>query len=221
MDVSSMSILGAFLVGLGHTFQPCEDKAIVAAFVAWATKRFLDALPLVIVYGLGITLVNTLLGFIFSYAGVALFEQYDLPLKIVAGVVTILFGLYMFSRLGHFHLHLMEHENDHLAGVNPTAPSLWSMLAFGLTRGVALCPVELAILTWALSSGDVVQGTLMLFVFGLGTTIGLVPVALIMGGIAGALQKTRFGPWLPRVAPALMIAIGVLLILSPFIGIEI
>ena len=90
-----------------------------------------------------------------------------------------------------------------------------------MTRGVALCPVELAVLTWALSTANVVHGTLMLFVFGLGTTIGLIPVALVMGGITGALGKTRYGSWVPRVAPMLMIAMGVLLILSPFVGIEI
>ena len=218
MDVGSMSILGAFLVGLAHTFQPCEDKAIVAAFVAWATRRFLDAVPLVIVYGLGITLVNTLLGFIFSYAGVTLLEQYETPLKIVAGAVTILFGFYMLSKFAH--IHLGEHEEAAIAKANPRAPRAWNMLAFGMTRGVALCPVELTILFWALSTGNVMRGTLMLFLFGLGTTIGLVPVALVMGGIAGALGKTRFGKWIPRIAPIAMIIVGLLLITSPFVGIE-
>jgi len=218
MDPATTSIFGAFLVGLGHTFQPCEDKAIVAAFVAWSTRRFIDALPLVVFYGLGITLVNTILGFAFAYAGSALLEDYETQLKVVAGAVTILFGLYMFSKFSH--LHLGEH-GEAVARGNPNPPSVLGMFAFGMTRGVALCPVELAILTWALSTASVVRGTLMLFVFGLGTTIGLIPVALVMGGIAGALQKTRYGSWIPRVAPTLMVAIGVLLILSPFIGIEI
>jgi len=95
------------------------------------------------------------------------------------------------------------------------------MLTFGLIRGIAFCPVELAILTWALSTGDVLRGTLMLFLFGLGTTISLIPAALVMGSLTVAAQKTSFGSWLPRIAPLAMILIGIFLVLSPLLGVEI
>jgi len=217
VEIATMSLLGAFLIGLAHTFQPCEDKAIVAAFVAWATRKFFDAVPLVIIYGLGITIVNTFLGFIFAYAGVAL-ERYETPLEIVSGIATIAFGLYMLSRFAH--IHMGHHEEVSQPAGSPHPPSALGMLAFGMTRGVALCPVELAVLLWALSTGNVLRGTMMLFLFGLGTTIGLILVSLVMGGLAGLLLKTRYGVWLPRIAPAIMIIMGVLLVLSPFIGME-
>jgi len=220
MDPSTTSVVGAFLIGLAHVFQPCEDKAIVAVFVMWATKKVAKAVFLVILYGLGITLVNTCLGFIFSYAGSALIERYETPLKLVAGVVTMIFGLYMLSRFGHWHLGNHQEEAS-LTGGKLEAPAAWNMLTFGLVRGTALCPVELAVLTWALSTGDVLRGTLMLFAFGLGTTISLVPVALVMGGLTAAVEKTRYGNWLPRIAPLAMILIGIFLTLSPFLGIDI
>ena len=94
MDIGTMSLAGAFLVGLAHVFQPCEDKAIVAAFVMGAARKVASAVRAVVFYGLGITLVNTCLGFVFSCAGSALIEMYETPLKITAGLVTITFGLY-------------------------------------------------------------------------------------------------------------------------------
>ncbi len=220
MDPSTTSVVGAFLVGLAHVFQPCEDKAIVAIFVMWMTKKATKAVLLVILYGLGITLVNTCLGFVFSYAGSALIERYETPLKLVAGIITIVFGIYMLTRFGHWHLG-HDHEETSLTVSTPEAPGAWNMLTFGLARGVALCPAELAVLTWALSTGNVLRGTLMLFAFGLGTTVSLVPVALVMGGLTAAAQKTRYGKWLPRVAPLVMILVGIFLTLSPFLGVDI
>jgi len=220
VDVGTMSLAGAFLVGLAHVFQPCEDKAIVVAFVVWATRKVASAVPLVLLYGLGITVVNTCLGFIFSYAGSGLIEKYEAPLKVIAGIVTIAFGLYMLSRFAHFRLGHPEVEPA-LVKDNPGAPSPMHMLCFGLVRGMVLCPVELAVLAWALSTGDVVRGMLMLVLFGLGTTISLVPVALMMGGLTVAARKSRYGAWLPRIAPLVMILVGVLLAISPFVGVEV
>jgi len=61
----------------------------------------------------------------------------------------------------------------------------------------------------------------MLFLFGLGTTISLIPAALVMGSLTVAAQKTSFGSWLPRIAPLAMILIGIFLVLSPLLGVEI
>lgn len=220
MDIGAISLAGAFLVGLAHVFQPCEDKAIVAVFVMGTARRVATAVPLVVLYGLGITLVNTMLGLVFSLAGSALVERYDLPLKLAAGAVTIFFGLYMLSRFRHLHLG-HGHEEPQLLESNPKTPSAIHMLAFGLVRGLALCPVELAVLAWALSTGDVLRGTLILLMFGLGTTVSLVPVALLMGGVLTAARKTRYGDWLARVAPLAMVLIGIFLVIAAVTGIEV
>lgn len=220
MDIDTMSLAGAFFVGLAHVFQPCEDKAIVAAFVMGTSKRVARAIPAVVLYGLGITVGNTFLGFIFSYAGIALIRTYDTALKIVAGLVTIAFGLYMLSRFGH--LHVGQHEEEaELVRAEPTPPGAIHMVGLGLVRGMALCPIELAVLTWALSTGDVMRGTLMLLLFGLGTTVGLVPVAVVMSGLAVATRKSRYSYWLPRIAPLVMILIGITLTLSSLLGVEV
>jgi cytochrome c-type biogenesis protein len=215
-----MSLVGAFLVGLAHVFQPCEDKAIVAAYVMGASERISTAVPVVVVFGLGITVVNTLLGFIFSYAGIALIERYDTPLKVAAGVMTIAFGFYMLSRCGHLHLGQRE-EGVESVRSDPARLGGIQMLGLGMVRGMALCPVELAVLTWALSTGNVARGTLMLLLFGLGTTVSLVPVALVMSGLAIAAGKSRYSDWFPRIAPLAMILVGIFLVLSPVVGAEV
>jgi cytochrome c-type biogenesis protein len=220
LDAGAVSLAGAFLVGLAHVFQPCEDKAIVAVFVIWTARKVTTAISLVVLYGLGITAVNTFLGFIFSYAGSGLIERCEIPLKVTAGSVTVGFGLYMLSHFGHLHLEQRERDTQSMIEERQ-APGTFHMLGFGLARGMMLCPVELAVLAWALSTGDVLRGTLMLFLFGLGTTISLVPVALLMGGLTVAARKSRYGIWLPRIAPVAMVLMGVVLALSPLVTVEV
>ena len=73
---------------------------------------------------------------------------------------------------------------------------------------------------WAASLGDVWRGTATVFVFGLGTTVGLIPLGLIMGGITTAISKTRYESFVPKISAILMMAFGVFLALAPIFGIE-
>ena len=70
MDIGNLTLAAAFVVGLAHTLEPCEDKAIVSLFVFWATKRLAPAVGLVVLYGLGMALADTVMGFVLSYIGV-------------------------------------------------------------------------------------------------------------------------------------------------------
>ena len=74
MDIANLGLAAAFLLGLAHTLEPCEDKAVVSLFVFWATKKLLPAIGLVVLYGLGMALVDTIMGFILSYVGVTWLE---------------------------------------------------------------------------------------------------------------------------------------------------
>ncbi|MBC8249867.1 MAG: sulfite exporter TauE/SafE family protein [Anaerolineales bacterium] len=207
------TLLQAFVLGLAHTLEPCEDKAVVSLFVMWSSRRLREATYLVILYGLGMTIIDTVLGFICAYLGVALLREHGALLKGIAGAITFVFGLLMVigserAHLGHHH---GETSLERMKAVNLGAPSVF---ALGLLRGLPPCPVELAVLTWAASVGQVWRGTLMVFVFGLGTTIGLIPLGLVMGGLAGAVKKTRYEAWVPRICGLVMMVLGIWLVLS-------
>lgn len=88
-------------------------------------------------------------------------------------------------------------------------------------RGLPPCPVEIAILLWAASLGSIWRGTATVFVFGLGTTVGLIPLGLIMGGINNAISRTKYESLVPKITAILMMCFGLFLMLAPVFGIEI
>lgn len=213
MKGEGITFLGAFLLGLAHTLEPCEDKAVVSLFIMWAAKRLREAMVLVIIYGLGMTLIDTALGAISSYLGVSLLMKYSPVLRVSAGAITALFGLYVFVGGEAAHL-LHDHGEVSLQEASSESSRAFSVFALGLVRGLPPCPFELAILAWAASMGSLWRGTLTVFVFGLGTTLGLIPLGLVMGGLAGAVGKSRYGFWIPKICGAIMMAMGIFLALS-------
>jgi len=213
MKGESITFLGAFILGLAHTLEPCEDKAVVSLFIMWAARRLKEAMLLVILYGLGMTLIDTALGALSAYLGVSLLTQYGPVLRVAAGAITALFGLYVF--IGAKGAHLLHHHGEaSLPEVPSETPRALSVFALGLVRGLPPCPFELAVLAWAASMGSIWRGTLTVFVFGLGTTLGLIPLGLIMRGLAGAVGKSRYRFWIPKICGAIMMAMGIFLALS-------
>jgi len=218
MDLANLSLAAAFVIGLAHTLEPCEDKAIVSLFVFWAAKKLAQAIGLVILYGLGMALADTAMGFILSYVGVRWLDIVRTPLAIAAGAVTLIFGFLMLK--GKELTHVGHHHGEGVPPVNSRLLHWYSILGFGIVRGLPPCPLEIAMLLWAASLGDVWRGTATIFVFGLGTTVGLIPLGLIMGGISNAISKTRYESLVPKITAILMMCFGLFLVLAPIFGIE-
>ena len=218
MDFANLSLAAAFVVGLAHTLEPCEDKAIVSLFVFWAAKKLAQAIGLVVLYGLGMALADTALGFILSYVGVRWIDIIKTPLEITAGAITIIFGFFMLR--GRELTHVGHHHGEAAAPANAKLLRWHTILGFGIVRGLPPCPVEIAVLLWAASLGNVWLGTATVFVFGLGTTVGLIPLGLIMGGISNAISRTRYESLVPKITAILMMCFGLFLMLAPILGIE-
>jgi len=218
MDIANLGLAAAFLLGLAHTLEPCEDKAVVSLFVFWATKKLLHAIGLVVLYGLGMALVDTVMGFILSYVGVTWLEAIKTPLELTAGAITLVFGVLMLRGGGL--AHLGHHHGEAASGTTSKLTRWYTILGLGIVRGLPPCPVEVAVLIWAASIGNIWLGTATVFVFGLGTTIGLIPLGLIMGSLTSVISKTRYERFVPRIAAILMICLGLFLMLAPILGIE-
>ena len=218
MEIANLGLAAAFLLGLVHTLEPCEDKAVVSLFVFWATKKLVHAIGLVVLYGLGMALVDTIMGFILSYIGVTWLEAIKTPLEITAGAITVVFGVLMLW--GGELAHIGHHHGEAASGTTSKLTRWYTILGLGMVRGLPPCPIEVAVLIWAASIGNVWLGTATVFVFGLGTTVGLIPLGLIMGSLTGLISKTRYERFVPRIAAILMIALGLFLVLAPIVGIE-
>jgi sulfite exporter TauE/SafE len=227
MDIANFGLAAAFLLGLAHTLEPCEDKAVVSLFVFWATKKLLHAIGLVVLYGLGMALVDTAMGFVLSYVGIHWLEAIKTPLEITAGAITLVFGVFMLR--GGELAHLGHHHGEAASGTTSKLTRWYTILGLGIVRGLPPCPIEVAVLIWAASvaaptatsAGNIWLGTATVFVFGLGTTIGLIPLGLVMGSLTNVISKSRYERFVPTIAAGLMIALGLFLVLAPIVGIEI
>jgi len=218
MDIANLGLAAAFLLGLAHTLEPCEDKAVVSLFVFWATKKLVHAIGLVVLYGLGMALVDTVMGFILSYVGVTWLEAIKAPLELTAGAITLVFGVFMLR--GGELVHIGHHHGEAVVDTNPKLTRWYTILGLGIVRGLPPCPVEVAVLIWAASTGNIWLGTATVFVFGLGTTIGLIPLGLVMGSLTSVISKSRYERFVPTIAAILMICLGLFLMLAPIVGIE-
>jgi len=221
MEIANLTLLGAFILGLMHTLEPCEDKAVVSLYALWSSRKWWDGLMLVILYGLGMTLVDTGLGFVSAFVGVTLLRQLKEVLEIGAGGITVMFGIVMFT--GKNPIHLVHHHGRMEAKNGSGMPQnigKTGALLFGLIRGLPPCPFELAVLLWAASAGNILMGTLYVFVFGLGTTVGLIPLGFIMGGLAGAAKRTKYSLWIPKICGATITIVGAVLILASLLKVE-
>jgi len=218
MDIANLGLAAAFIVGLAHTLEPCEDKAVISLFVFWATKKLVHAIGLVVLYGLGMALVDTIMGFILSYVGATWLGALKTPLELIAGAITLAFGIFMLR--GGELVHIGHHHGEAVVDTNPKLARWYVILGLGIVRGLPPCPIEMAVLIWAASLGNIWLGTATVFVFGLGTTIGLIPLGLVMGSLTSVISKSRYERFVPTIAAILMICLGLFLILAPIIGIE-
>jgi sulfite exporter TauE/SafE len=218
MEIANLGLAAAFLLGLAHTLEPCEDKAVVSLFVFWSTKKLVHAIGLVVLYGLGMALVDTIMGFILSYVGVTWLEAIKTPLEITAGAITMVFGVFMLR--GGELAHIGHHHGEAASDTNSKLTRWYTILGLGMVRGLPPCPIEVAVLIWAASIGNIWLGTATVFVFGLGTTVGLIPLGLVMGSLTSVISKTRYERFVPTIAAILMIGLGLFLVLAPIVGIE-
>lgn len=179
------SIIGAFIIGILHVFEPCEDKAIVSVYVAWAGDNFRETLKLILLYGFGMMAINILIGLVFSFVGINYLKNFQEYLIAGAGIFTIIFGLLIIYHSHLFGNHcFLEHHHKNL-----DVKSKKSVLTFGLLRGLPLCPVEFAIMLWAASSGSILKGVSLVAAFSFGTAISLIPFGIGAKGIFKFLDK--------------------------------
>jgi sulfite exporter TauE/SafE len=212
ITLEEYSLLSAFVIGLLHVLEPCEDKAVASVYVAWASKKLKESLFLIFLYGLGMIFIDTILGFLASFIGLTYLNEFQSILRYCAAIFTIIFGLSI-----AFKSHLLETHCyiKMFKKVNPKSRK--SILTFGLIRGLPLCPIEVGILLWAASVGNLLYGTLLVFAFSLGTMLSLIPFGIGAKGILVIFEK-RMGKStrasMPIIVGLIIMIIGIVLFLS-------
>ena len=218
------SILAAFLVGLlggVHCIGMCGG--IVGALSSGLSldvqtlRRRLVAAQLA--YNTGRISSYTIAGLLFGFFGQQLGGTgllQGMPVgRIVAGVIMILFGVYL---AGWWHsLLYLERAGAHLWKViEPLGRrfipvhSAGQAFFLGLVWGWLPCGMVYAVLALALASGSAVGGGTIMLAFGLGT----LPVMLTMGLAFNTLKRFVHDPRIRLVAGLLVILMGAMMVLA-------
>jgi len=212
--MNELNLLSAFVIGLLHVLEPCEDKAVASIYATVIGKNVKKILFLVFLYGLGMMIADTSLGILFGYIGKEYLAKFSKQLELIAAAFTVAFGLLVFS-----HTHKLE---SHCYAKNfGIAKGDMSMLVFGIIRGLPPCPIEMAILVMAASTGSPLYGGLLVASFGLGTLVSLLPFGLAVGGILSVVRK-RYGEkaetLIPKLSGIVISLIGLVLLIKILTG---
>ncbi|MFA4982241.1 MAG: sulfite exporter TauE/SafE family protein [Candidatus Omnitrophota bacterium] len=208
--MNSLTLTSAFVIGLLHVLEPCEDKAIASLYATIIGKNTKKILFLVFLYGVGMMIADTFLGVVFGYLGAQYLAKFSKQLEIIASSFTVAFGLLVFSHTHKLESHCYAKEFGGLKGD-------LSIFLFGIIRGLPPCPIEMAILVMAASTQSPLQGGLLVAVFGLGTIVSLLPFGLAVGGILTLVRK-RYGEkaehLIPKISGAVISLIGLVMLVK-------
>ncbi|MBD3188631.1 hypothetical protein GF325_17515 [Candidatus Bathyarchaeota archaeon] len=222
MQLVILPLAYAFSYGLLHTLQPCEDKAIFGFHAFGVAKHTMEAMKLVGIYALGLLSINNFFGFIFSLAGTALSlnENVELLLKYISPIVTIILGIVLLYRLIAF-----GKQDDHYAIPETFKVKKKKLPIFllGVITGLPPCPFELAIYIEAFraSTGYFFNGIAYVFLFSIGTVIGLFILALVLRSMRLLdFMKGNRRDVIQKFISSLLIVFGVINLLLTIAGIS-
>ena len=227
--LTDVSLLSALLVGLFggvHCVGMCGG--IVGALtlgVSGATQRSPAALlPYHLAYNLGRIASYTLAGALAGGLGAALFSlvavhQAQRVLQLFAGLFMVALGLYLagwwrglahIERAGGVFWHRLEPLGRRFLPVTSPAQAF----GVGLVWGWLPCGLVYSVLVWALASGSMLDGALLLLSFGIGT----LPTLLLMGVAAARIGRFVRHPWPRRIAGGLVVLFGIMMLMRTFSG---
>lgn len=201
MDLN-VGYFGAFIAGLLSFASPCV-LPLVPPYLSFLAGVSLDQLTednrsakatrnvvtTAIAFVLGFSTVFVALGASASFIGELLVDHFDL-LTYVAGALILLLGIHY---VGLVRLPLLSREARFQSQSRPMglagAYLIGLAFAFGWTPCVG--PVLAAILLYAGSEADVVQGAMLLFTYSLGIGVPFIAVAFFAGPFLNLMQKYR------------------------------
>ncbi len=202
-----------FLIGLVTGFH-CVTMcgAFVLSYTSENAKKGLSNNVSHILYGVGKTLSYTILGGLFGLIGAAVTFTPALRAwaAIIAGIFLILFGLKtlnLFPILRHLNIRTPKFVTNFLFKI--TGKKLHSSpFLIGILNGFMLAcgPLQAMYIT-AASTGSFIQGSLLLFFFGLGT----LPVLLGFGYLVNIISKQMTHKLL-KYSGILVIVLGVIMV---------
>lgn len=213
--IALLWLSSAFFAGLlssGHCLVMCTPMTMVIGSHIQAHARLRHYLLL----NLGRVVSYSVMGALFAVAGALLAQWHFLfaaALQLLAGVLLVAMALYVsqiwqglrqLERLGGYGYRLLRPLQQRLVPIRTAGQSY----AYGMLWGFLPCGLVYSNLSVALSSADIVQGSVWMFGFGLGTSVAMLGTLLAQDAFRGFMAT----PWLRRLAALLLSIYGFCLI---------
>lgn len=225
MEGINLNIGLAFLAGLASFLSPCV-LSLVPAYISYlggraaggevTNKNRLITFTHGLVFVCGFTVVFILFNIIAAAVGVALFDFRNWLSKI-GGLIIIVFGFHM---IGVFRIPFLEYDLRVHRQTNRNMGYLSSFLmGIFFSAGWSPCvgPTLGLIMTIAVNTGDILQGTLLGIIYSSGLAIPFLIAALGIGWVTILLRKySKIMRVSEIVMGILMIVIGFMLIFGLF-----
>ncbi|MCF6276220.1 MAG: cytochrome c biogenesis protein CcdA [Candidatus Magasanikbacteria bacterium] len=223
-------IISAFVAGLLTFFAPCTFPLVPAylGFISGVSvkdinsekerenvrkKIFING----VFYVLGFSFIFILFGVLFGFLG-SILSAYQTWLNRVGALFIIFFGLYL---VGLFKIPFLQKEKrlNFTNKIKPGKPL--SSFIFGMSFAVGwtpcIGPILGSIFILASSSGTVLQGTFLLFVFAFGLALPHLFIALSVGHATNYVRKlSKYLNIISIVGGVFLVFIGILLITNSF-----
>ena len=219
---SGVSFAVAFAAGLLSFLSPCV-LPLIPSYIGFLTgltveelqRRRGAALLHAVWFVAGFSFIFMALGASASALG-NLLLQYQVWLGRIGGVLVLLFGLYLLGVLRPAFL-MRERKIELAAKPIGYVGSAVVGMTFGAAWTPCIGPILGGILTLAAARGSVGQGTLLLGVYALGLAVPFLITAFALDRFLGWFQRFRpYIVWVDRVAGALLVVLGILLISDRF-----
>lgn len=234
MELSLLTVGVAFVAGILSFVSPC-CLPLVPAYLSYITgvsvedfsseaitHRRAQIFMSAVAFAVGLALVFTLLwGTTATLLGQVLYDYKDWVEKI-AGALVIVFGLHM---LGVIHIGLFEQEKR-MDFTKRRAPGFVGAVLMGAAFGIGwtpcVGPILGSIITIASQTNRMLDGMILLLVYGLGLGVPFVLAGLLIGQLTQVLSRVKRYMRMATVASgALLIFMGVLLMTSQMTAITV
>jgi cytochrome c-type biogenesis protein len=214
MDPNNVTAGLAFLAGLASFLSPCV-LALVPAYVGYLGGRSVSSSGVVadnrwgtfthgIAFVIGFSVVFVALGAAASAIGGFLFDIREWIARI-GGVVVVIFGLHT---IGLINISFLNYDTRRQVQPNKSGYLSSSLMGVFFSAGWAPCvgPVLGAVLTLAVSGGELSQGVVLLSAYSAGLAIPFLLAALGIGRVTELLKRHS------KAIKSLSVATGVILV---------
>ena len=232
----SITFLGIFILGILTAATPCSIALLVAmiSYVGSLQKDFknkskkytLQGFWIGVIFTIGMSLVFFLFGMIISSLGI--FLEVLTLFYLIAGVILIILGINIFKPLKE--LVKLKTQTEPSTKIMDKGQNLFTRIskksiylgAFFLgilfAVGWAPCAISLMMPVFVLILAQkipILTGGLLLFVFGMGHGIPIIPLCSVTSSIRGKIgnKYVRAGKWMQGVFGLIIIIIGIVMAL--------